>query len=127
MVFSHCLQWRLGFFSLSKTHGVILAALIGVYAVQRFLSALDTFYANSRTGIIVLESFSRDAYRQYSFAFSFRCFFALFRRRRVGDSGCNYSIDIYRICFDPALRDERRAYCNQKAPVEILRQKYGAR
>ena len=38
------LAMALGLFSLSKTHGVILAALIGMYAVQRFLSALDTFY-----------------------------------------------------------------------------------
>lgn len=38
------LAMALGLFSLPKTHGVILAALIGVYAVQRFLSSLDTFY-----------------------------------------------------------------------------------
>ncbi len=38
------LAMSLGLFSLSKTHGAILAALIGVYSVQRFLSALDTFY-----------------------------------------------------------------------------------
>ena len=38
------LAMALGLFSLSKVHGVILAALIGVYAVQRFISALDTFY-----------------------------------------------------------------------------------
>jgi O-antigen/teichoic acid export membrane protein len=38
------LAMGLGLFSLPKTHGAILAALIGIYAVQRFLSALDTFY-----------------------------------------------------------------------------------
>jgi O-antigen/teichoic acid export membrane protein len=38
------LAMALGLFSLSKTHGAILAALVGVYAVQRFLSSLDTFY-----------------------------------------------------------------------------------
>ncbi|GEM_PF-2286268 len=38
------LAMALGLFSLSKTHGVILAALIGIYAVQRFTSSLDTFY-----------------------------------------------------------------------------------
>ena len=38
------LAMALGLFSLPKTHGVILAALIGVYAVQRFVSSLDTFY-----------------------------------------------------------------------------------
>jgi O-antigen/teichoic acid export membrane protein len=38
------LAMALGLFSLSKVHGVVLAALIGVYAVQRFISALDTFY-----------------------------------------------------------------------------------
>src|SRR5665213_1070698 len=38
------LAMALGLFSLSKTHGIILAALVGVYAVQRFLSSLDTFY-----------------------------------------------------------------------------------
>jgi O-antigen/teichoic acid export membrane protein len=34
----------LGLTMLPRAHGVILSALIGVYAVQRFLSALDTFY-----------------------------------------------------------------------------------
>jgi len=34
----------LGLLSLSKAHGAILAALVGVYAVQRFISSLDTFY-----------------------------------------------------------------------------------
>ncbi len=34
----------LGLFSLSKIHGDIIAALVGVYAVQRFISSLDTFY-----------------------------------------------------------------------------------
>ncbi len=38
------LAMALGLFSLSKTHGVILAALVGVYAVQRFIASLDTFY-----------------------------------------------------------------------------------
>ncbi|HWF44953.1 MAG TPA: oligosaccharide flippase family protein, partial [Candidatus Kapabacteria bacterium] len=38
------LAMALGLLSLSKVHGAILAALIGMYAVQRFISALDTFY-----------------------------------------------------------------------------------
>ena len=38
------LAMALGLFLLPKTHGVILAALVGMYAVQRFLSSLDTFY-----------------------------------------------------------------------------------
>ncbi len=38
------LAMALGLFSLSKVHGTILAALVGMYAVQRFVSALDTFY-----------------------------------------------------------------------------------
>jgi O-antigen/teichoic acid export membrane protein len=38
------LAMALGLFSLSKTHGVIIAALVGVYAVQRFIGSLDTFY-----------------------------------------------------------------------------------
>src|SRR5438132_829088 len=38
------LAMALGLLSLSKTHGVILAALVGVYAVQRFIGSLDTFY-----------------------------------------------------------------------------------
>jgi O-antigen/teichoic acid export membrane protein len=38
------LAMALGILSLSKVHGAILAALIGMYAVQRFISALDTFY-----------------------------------------------------------------------------------
>ncbi|HET6401931.1 MAG TPA: oligosaccharide flippase family protein [Candidatus Kapabacteria bacterium] len=38
------LAMALGLFLLPKTHGVILAALVGMYAVQRFMSSLDTFY-----------------------------------------------------------------------------------
>ena len=38
------LAMGLGLFSLSKIHGDIIAALVGVYAVQRFISSLDTFY-----------------------------------------------------------------------------------
>ncbi len=38
------LAMGLGLFSLSKTHGTVLAALIGVYSVQRFIASLDTFY-----------------------------------------------------------------------------------
>ncbi|HEY3875810.1 MAG TPA: oligosaccharide flippase family protein [Candidatus Kapabacteria bacterium] len=38
------LAMGLGLFSLSKTHGVIIAAIVGVYAVQRFIASLDTFY-----------------------------------------------------------------------------------
>ncbi len=38
------LAMALGLFSLSKIHGDIIAALVGVYAVQRFISSLDTFY-----------------------------------------------------------------------------------
>jgi O-antigen/teichoic acid export membrane protein len=38
------LAMALGLFSLSKVHGEILASLVGVYAVQRFISSLDTFY-----------------------------------------------------------------------------------
>lgn len=42
--FFAALAMALGLFSLSKVHGEIIAGLIGVYAVQRFVSALDTFY-----------------------------------------------------------------------------------
>ncbi len=38
------LAMALGLFSLSKVHGEILASLVGIYAVQRFISSLDTFY-----------------------------------------------------------------------------------
>ncbi len=38
------LAMALGLFSLSKVHGEILAAIVGIYAVQRFISSLDTFY-----------------------------------------------------------------------------------
>jgi O-antigen/teichoic acid export membrane protein len=42
--FFAALAMALGLFSLPKTHGDILAGLIGLYAAQRFVSALDTFY-----------------------------------------------------------------------------------
>ena len=38
------LAMALGLLLLPKTHGVILAALVGMYAVQRFMASLDTFY-----------------------------------------------------------------------------------
>lgn len=38
------LAMALGLFTLSKVHGEILAALVGMYSVQRFLASLDTFY-----------------------------------------------------------------------------------
>lgn len=38
------LAMGLGLFSLSKTHGEIIAAIVGIYSVQRFLASLDTFY-----------------------------------------------------------------------------------
>ena len=38
------LAMAFGLLSLSAVNGSILAALIGIYGVQRFLSALDTFY-----------------------------------------------------------------------------------
>lgn len=42
--FFTALAMALGLLSLPKTHGVIVAGLIGVYAVQRFVASLDTFY-----------------------------------------------------------------------------------
>jgi O-antigen/teichoic acid export membrane protein len=38
------LAMALGLTMLPRPHGIILSALIGVYAVQRFVSSLDTFY-----------------------------------------------------------------------------------
>lgn len=38
------LAMLLGLTMLPRAHGIVLAAIIGVYSVQRFISALDTFY-----------------------------------------------------------------------------------